>query len=75
MAFLSEAQLEAALLEHLAALGYACASDDLIGPDGARPERSAYDEVVLLARLQKAVSRLNPVMPACWKKIAASTAC
>ena len=35
MAFLSEAQLEAALLTQLAGLGCACASDDVIGPDGS----------------------------------------
>jgi type I restriction enzyme R subunit len=64
MAFLSEAQLETALLEQLASLGYACASDDLIGPDGKQPERSAYDEVVLKARLSAAVARLNPALPA-----------
>ena len=64
MAFLSEAQLETALLEQLAALGFACASDDLIGPDGRQPERKAYDEVVLKARLSAAVARLNPTLPA-----------
>lgn len=60
MAFLSEAQLETALLEQLAALGYTCASDDVIGPDGKQPERDAYDEVVLTARLTATVARLNP---------------
>ena len=44
MAFLSEAQLEAALLDQLASLGYASVSDDLIGPDGKQPERDANDE-------------------------------
>jgi hypothetical protein len=34
MAFLSEAQLETALLTQLAGLGFACASDEVIGPDG-----------------------------------------
>ena len=63
MAFLSEAQLEAALLDQLAGLGYACATDDLIGPDGKQPERDAYDEVVLKARLTAAVARLNPTLP------------
>lgn len=63
MAFLSEAQLETALLEQLVALGYACASDDVIGPDGKHPERDAYDEVVLKARLTAAVARLNPALP------------
>jgi type I restriction enzyme R subunit len=63
MAFLSEAQLEAALLEQLASMGFACASDDLIGPDGKQPEREAYDEVVLKGRLAAAVARLNPTLP------------
>lgn len=63
MAFLSEAQLEAALLTQLAGLGCACASDDVIGPDGKQPERDAYDEVVLKARLTAAVARLNPTLP------------
>jgi len=57
MAFLSEAELEAALLEQLAGLGYACVSDEVIGPDGKAPEREAYDEVVLKARLSQAVAR------------------
>ena len=63
MAFLSEAQLESALLEQLGGLGFACASDELIGPDGRYPERDAYDEVVLKARLTTAVARLNPALP------------
>jgi type I restriction enzyme R subunit len=63
MAFLSEAQLEAALLQQLAGLGFACASDEVIGPDGKQPERDAYDEVVLKARLTAAVARLNPALP------------
>lgn len=42
MAFLSEAQLETALLEQMVTLGYACASDEFIGPDGKQPEREAY---------------------------------
>ncbi len=64
MAFLSEAQLETALLEQLGGLGYACASDEVIGPDGKQPEREAHDEVVLTARLTAAVARLNPALPA-----------
>ncbi|MCD9096436.1 type I restriction endonuclease subunit R [Luteimonas fraxinea] len=63
MAFLSEAQLECALLAQLTSLGYAHASDEVIGPDGKQPERDAYDEVVLKARLAAAVARLNPAMP------------
>jgi type I restriction enzyme R subunit len=64
MAFISEAQLETALLEQLAGLGYACTSDETIGPDGRHPEREAYDTVVLKGRLVAAVERLNPGLPA-----------
>ncbi len=63
MVFLSEAQLESALLMQFAGLGYACATDDVIGPDGKHPERDAYDEVVLKVRLSAAVARLNPAPP------------
>jgi len=49
MAFLSEAQLETALLEQLAGLGFACVSDEVIGSDGKHPEREAY-KVRLSAR-------------------------
>ncbi|MEW5885909.1 MAG: type I restriction endonuclease subunit R [Pseudomonadota bacterium] len=63
MAFLTEAQLESALLAQLSRLGFACASDDVIGPDGKQPERDAYNDVVLKARLTAAVARLNPALP------------
>jgi type I restriction enzyme, R subunit len=63
MAFIDESEIEAALLEQLAALGYACATDDEIGPDGKKPERAANDEVVLQGRLRAAVARLNPNLP------------
>jgi type I restriction enzyme, R subunit len=63
MAYLSEAHLEHALMDLLGGLGYACTSDEIIGPDGSHPERLAHDEVVLMARLTTAVQRLNPFMP------------
>ena len=64
MPFLSETDLETALLAQLATLGYTCTSDAQIGPDGAQPERTAYDEVVLQQRFAEAVARLNPGLPA-----------
>ena len=63
MAFLSEAEVEAALLEQLAALGYAIEREEDIGPDGHRPERKSHDEVILERRLTAAVERLNPALP------------
>jgi type I restriction enzyme R subunit len=63
MAFLSEAEVEQALLEQLRGLGYAVASDDAIGPDGSASERDSHDVVLLHQRLADAVLRLNPHLP------------
>lgn len=63
MAFLSEAEVEQALLAQLEALGYGIAREEDIGPDGRRPERDSYADVVLQKRLQAAVARLNPGLP------------
>jgi type I restriction enzyme R subunit len=63
MAFLSEADVEHALLDQLRALGYCIEREDEIGPDGRRPERESHDEVVLRKRLEASVARLNPGVP------------
>jgi len=63
MAFLSEADIEQALLEQFRALGYATACDEIIGPDGSAPERDSHDVVLLRKRLEAAVLRLNPHLP------------
>ncbi len=63
MAFLSEAELEKALLEQLRALRYQVESDYRIGPDGSQPERDSNDEVILQGRLAMAVARINPHVP------------
>lgn len=60
MSFLSEAEVEQALLEQLHELGYTVASDEVIGPDGSAPERESHDVVILQKRLEDAVQRLNP---------------
>jgi type I restriction enzyme R subunit len=52
MAFLSEAEVERALLDQLHALGYRIEREEDIGPDGHRPERESHDEVVLKKRLE-----------------------
>ncbi|MDR1062700.1 MAG: DEAD/DEAH box helicase family protein, partial [Azoarcus sp.] len=63
MTFLSEANVEQALLAQLRGLGYATARDDTIGPDGNTPERDSHDVVVLQKRLENAIERLNPHLP------------
>jgi type I restriction enzyme, R subunit len=64
MAFVSEAAVEAALLNQFVALGYAHQRDEFIGPDGKQPERDSYTDVLLKPRLQAAIARLNPDIPA-----------
>lgn len=63
MAFISEAQLDAALLKPLAGICYPCVSEDLIGLEGDQPERDVYNEAALKARLTAGVTRLNPALP------------
>lgn len=64
MPILSEADVEAILLSQLAALGYTCLNDTATSnPDGPAPEREAYADVILTARLRAAVDRLNPTIP------------
>jgi type I restriction enzyme R subunit len=63
MAFLSEANVEEALLDQFRSLGYQIAREEEIGPDGTRPERLSYQDVLLKRRLEEAVACLNPGMP------------
>lgn len=63
MAFLSEAEIESALLDQLRTLGYSIEREDDIGSDGHRPGRESHNEVVLRKRLEDAVERLNPGVP------------
>ena len=64
MAKIDENEVEDAALEWLAELGYAVAHGPDIGPEGLTSERSSYGEVLLTSRLRKALSRLNPHLPA-----------
>ncbi len=63
MAYISEADVEAMLLDQLEGLGYTRLADSVAGPDGSRPERGACSDVVLTGRLEQAVDRLNPHIP------------
>jgi len=63
MATLTEAEVEAVLLDQLGALGYTCLNDAVSGPDGSAPERDAYSDTILVRRLRDAIARLNPQIP------------
>lgn len=64
MAFISEADVEQGVLDQLGALGYVVLPDAIIGPDGRKPEREAYADVMLVKRLTAAIEKLNPAIPA-----------
>ena len=64
MTNLSENAIEQTALEELQALGWQVTFGPDIAPDGDRPERATYGDVVLVGRLREALERINPEMPA-----------
>lgn len=60
---MTEDQLEQEALGWLADVGYQKLYGPDIAPDGDRPERADYRQVVLVDRLRAAVARLNPLVP------------
>lgn len=61
---ITEGVVEEACLGYFQALGYHTLPGPVIGPDGAAPERSSWDDVVLEGRLRDAIARINPKLPA-----------
>src|SRR3989338_6018556 len=61
----TESDLEQATLEWFAELGYGVLGGPEIAPppDGERPERASYLDVVLVERLKSAIARFNPDIP------------
>lgn len=56
----TESTVEEAALIYLERLGYAILHGPDIGPGGDREERTQWDQVVLVGRLEDALARLNP---------------
>jgi len=60
----TEANLEEAILEWLKDdLGYSVVFGPNIAHDGEYPERSSYEDIVLVGRLRSAIHRINPTIP------------
>ncbi len=64
MAKFTESVVEEAALAWLAEQGWQVAYGIDASPDGKAPERAAYADVILPARLAAAIDRLNPAIPA-----------
>ncbi len=63
MSRLTESAVEDFAIKLFERLGYQYIHAPDIAPDGKHPERSRYDEVVLIDRLTAAVKRINPNIP------------
>ena len=63
MSYLDESQAEIVAVGYFRDLGYDYAFGPDIAPDGERPERADYAQVVLLGRLRAALRRINPDVP------------
>lgn len=61
---ITENDIELLAIEKLEGLGYHYLYGPNIAPDGDAPERSSYEEVLLTGRLQNAIRRINPGIPA-----------
>jgi type I restriction enzyme, R subunit len=57
-----ESHVEEAALAWLSELGYVAANGIDIGPDGDKPERANYSDVLLVERLRTAIAKLNPTL-------------
>lgn len=64
MTRITENHIEQLAIERLEALGYQYIYAPDIAPDSENPERNSYEEVLLVNRLQNAVKRINPNIPA-----------
>ncbi len=60
----AESDVEDLALQHFANLGYGVIHGPSMAPGEARAERDRYEEVVLRGRLDGALRRLNPGLPA-----------
>jgi len=57
---LTESTVESAAIEYLTDLGYAYVYGPDLAPDGASPERSSWQDVILAGRFRSALARINP---------------
>src|SRR5215510_9929210 len=64
MSFFAESTIEQAAIDWFKDLGYAYLFGPEIAFDGTMPERKDYQETLLIERLEDAIMRINPGLPA-----------
>lgn len=60
---LDEAAYERQVIEWLGSIGWGQQFGPEIAPNGSKPERATFKDVVLVDRLEKSLERLNPGLP------------
>lgn len=60
---ITESAIEQLAIERLESLGYEYVYAPDIACDGENPERTNYEEVLLVERLRNAIRRINPLIP------------
>ncbi len=60
---INENKIETFAIEQLNSLGWEYIHGSIISPDGEKPERENYEQIILVERLRKAVSVINPHIP------------
>lgn len=63
MSHITESTIEDFTIELLERIGYEYVYAPDIAPDGEKPERDSYEQVLLTDRLRRAVKRINPSIP------------
>ena len=61
---ITESEIEKFAIELLEKQGYQYIYAPDIAPDSETPQRSSFEDILLLDRLRKAVGRINPMIPA-----------
>ena len=58
-----ESEVEQVALDILSELGYKIIYGPDLAPDGIKPERESYSDVILIERLRGAIDKFNPTIP------------
>lgn len=64
MPHITENDIELLTIQRLEQLGYSYIYGPAVAPDSETPERESFEQVLLTVRLQKAVQKINPHLPA-----------
>ena len=61
---INELSIELMAIEELKSIGYIYIHGIDLAPDSINPERQSYSDILLMGRVEKAITRLNPDIPA-----------